>query len=297
MQVSKYAIYNYLQRVGISSNRSVILTPLDKKLIKDLYLDGKTIQYIHKNYFEGKCSEENINYILKQIGITRRNGIQAKLNHNYFSIIDTEEKAYFIGLLLADGSVRHNKEKGESYSIRLELKYEDKYMIEKLTSLLESDNPVKEYKSDKSREGWKEKHNAYNTFNSTLMFNDLSKYGIIPNKTLKIQKIPDIRESLMHHLIRGYFDGDGTVYITKRDKKLHYGFYGTYNFISNIKEYLMNVINISNNKITKQKNADVSFVAFSRQEDIKNFYSYIYNNATIYLIRKKKIFDDYLNNN
>jgi DNA-binding transcriptional regulator WhiA len=282
--------------MGLPSNCNRKFTPLEKEMIKTLYLEGKTIQHIHQTYFKEKCSEGGINSVLRQMNVTRPNGVPAKIKHDYFSIINTEEKAYFIGLLLADGSVRHNQEKGNSYSLRLELKYEDKYIIERLTELLESDNPVKEYISSINRNGWKQKHNAYNTFNSTQIFNDLNKYGIVPNKTLTLNKLPQIDEYLMPHLIRGFFDGDGTVYLTKKDEKLHFGFYGTYDFVTEIKEYLIKKININNNIITKQRTANVSFVTFAKLKDIKAFYNYIYKDANIYLIRKRNIFDSYLNN-
>ena len=280
--------------MDLPSNNGKILTPPDRNLIKKLYLKGHTIRYIHQEFFKDKCSEYAVNDVLRSMNITRPRGATAKIKHDYFSTIDTEEKAYFIGFLLADGSVRHNKEKKNSYSIRLELKYEDKYIIEKLTELLESDNPVKEYKSSARDGGWKEKHNAYNAFNSTQMFNDLSKYGIVPHKTLKLKKLPSVDEELMHHMIRGYFDGDGTVYITKNDSKLHFGFYGTYDFITDIRDYLINKIKLNKNKVIKQKNANVSFITFADSKDIKTFYNYIYSDANIFLTRKKNIFDYYL---
>lgn len=295
LKVPKYGTYNFIRRMGLKSNGNRIFSPKDIKLMKTLYLSGRTIDYIYNNYFKGVCKSNGaINYTLKELGITRRNGCQAIIKHDYFNVIDTEEKAYFIGLLLADGSVRHNKEKGESYSLRLELKVEDKYIIERLTRALGSDNPVKECKTNKRRGEFKMKHNAYNAFNSKQLFDDLGEYEIVPNKSLTLKNLPNIDRKLMRHFIRGFFDGDGTVYITKKNNKLHFGFYGTYVFIGKLKKYLEKELNLPNNKIIKQKNANVSFVTYSKQTDVANFYKYIYKDATIYLTRKKEVFEKIL---
>ena len=94
------------------------------------------------------------------------------------------------------------------------------------------------------------------------------------------------------HLIRGYFDGNGTVY-TLNDKydTLCFGFYGTHKIVKQIQNELIQKIGISNNKITDQKTHNVSFSSYSKHKDINNFYNYIYKNAELFQKRKKEKFE------
>jgi hypothetical protein len=45
---------------------------------------------------------------------------------------------------------------------------------------------------------------------NTKIVSDLYKHGCVNNKTFKI-KLPKLREDLIRHFIRGYFDGDGCI--------------------------------------------------------------------------------------
>ena len=47
--------------------------------------------------------------------------------------------------------------------------------------------------------------------NSTKICNDLVNLGIGYRKTYKELHIPKIKQELVRHFIRGYFDGDGTI--------------------------------------------------------------------------------------
>jgi hypothetical protein len=295
------SICHILRKNGIHNINNIKLKREEIDQIKGLYLSGMTIQEIHKKLDCLNVSEGAINYVLRKENVTRPNGKQATIDHNYFETIDTEEKAYFLGFLAADGCVRIEKksQNGYSYCIRLELKVEDKYIIEKLRDELKSDLTVKEYIGQsgfKNKKYNKLKRNAYISFYSKKIFNDLAKLGIHPGKTFNLSKLPCLNPTMMKHYIRGFFDGDGTVYINKSyaEPRTIFGFYGTNSFLNSLQDYLID-INILNKKrkIFKKKVEKVSFVTYSTINDINNFYHYIYDSATIYLTRKKRKFDLY----
>ncbi len=48
------------------------------------------------------------------------------------------------------------------------------------------------------------------------MFEDLCKHGCVPNKSLILEFPKTVPSDLIHHFIRGYFDGDGSVFITRK---------------------------------------------------------------------------------
>lgn len=289
--ITKYQAYGTIRRYKLKSNCNKILTPLDIEEIQKLYLEGMTIKQIHHSFFKDKCSEGAINQVLRKLGITRQNGIQATINHDYFENIDTEHKAYWIGLLLADGSISKKVYENGSYTynLRLELKASDRDLIEALVCDLESNKIVREYTSGDNRGRLKKKHNAYVLFSSRKLGEDLEKYGIVPNKTYILKDLPQIPHELMRHFIRGYFDGDGSVFIDSKTNALRTAFYGTHDFVANIQAFLQAELGFRDKKVHDQKEASVSFINYAKQES-EMLYNYMYNGATVYLERKLRVF-------
>ena len=297
MGITKSQAYKAIRRMGLKSNCNRTMTPDNIKIIKEKYLEGETIEEITDKYFKDKYCSGEINMVLRKLGITRPNGTQAKINHDYFENIDSEHKAYWLGFVYADGSITKKVyEKGSyTYRLRMELMFEDKYILEQMVLDLESDLKPKEYYNDTSHfEGYnKPKHTAYIMFSSKKMGEDLVKLGVVPNKTLILKSLPSIPDNLMKHFIRGYFDGDGSVYLTK-DNTIKTAFYGTHDFINSIQDFLIKELDLTKKKITDQKEANVSFVGMAKQESEK-LYHYMYDEATIFLNRKYEKYNKYFN--
>ena len=297
MGITKSQAYKAIRRMGLKSNCNRTMTPDSIKIIKEKYLEGETIEEITDKYFKDKYCSGEINMVLRKLGITRPNGIQAKINHDYFENIDSEHKAYWLGFIYADGSITKKVyEKGSyTYRLRMELMFEDKYILEQMALDLESDLKPKEYYNNTSSfTGYnKPKHTAYIMFSSKKMGEDLVKLGVVPNKTLILKSLPSIPDNLMKHFIRGYFDGDGSVYLTK-DNTIKTAFYGTHDFINSIQDFLIKELDLTKKKITDQKEANVSFVGMAKQESEK-LYHYMYDEATIFLNRKYEKYNKYFN--
>ena len=173
--------------------------------------------------------------------------------------------------------------------ISFSLKFEDKYMIEMFKKEVECDNKISTCQKGRRNE-------CGLAFSSDKMAEDLSKFGIVPNKSLIISKLPKINKEFLPDLIRGVFDGNGTVYILSKSGKLRFGFYGTYKLCDDIVKILNETIGLPLNKITTKKDENVSFITFGREQDIINFYNYIYySEDVICLNRKKEKFVNYLN--
>ena len=195
-------------------------------------------------------------------------------NKNYFEIIDTEDKAYWLGFIAADGNIRKDLHK-----MRIELNIRDRCHLEKFRESIQGNMPIKEWVRYKN-------HSCYIEVNSVKLCKDLLKYGITPNKslTLKIlfEKIP---MNLIPHLIRGYFDGDGSLNIYEKDGYEYWeiSFIGTKHFLT----YIMNFFGKHHQISTCGNNFRFNF---KKGEDIKDILDILYNNATIYLDRK---FDKY----
>lgn len=135
---------------------------------------------------------------------------------DYFKTIDTVEKAYFLGLIYADGCVQVKKDsiKGNRYSFRITLQEKDSYILEHFKNSIGIERPLgiilpqeklfihKSYRAQK----------AYQLdVNRRDFVLDLIQHGVLINKTYKDLSMPQINEELVPHFIRGYFDGDGCI--------------------------------------------------------------------------------------
>jgi len=247
--------------------------------ITDLYKTGLSCQKIANQL---NVSESFINKKLKELNITKRsNSVYRKRswNENFFNNIDTEEKAYWLGFLYADGCV-HDKPNGQKL---ITLCVKDKEVIEKFIKSIDGDFTVKKY------------NDVYGVYlTSKAMFNDLFKLGCVPRKSL-ILKFPSIASNLINHFIRGYFDGDGTVFTyarkgkLKKYKSIGVGICGTEELLKILSSHAP--INIP--KKDKRKLSNVWYSSLSGTKKSLAFYNYLYNNATIWLDRKKNKFENY----
>ena len=285
---SDSTIGRFLKKEGYSTHKTGKLSENDVEKIKELYLNGMTCKEIFPMFSNKITTPDTIRYVIKKEGISRNRGYRNIVNHNYFEDIDSPQKAYFLGFLLTDGSVVEREGRRQK-RISFSLKFEDKYMIEMFKKEVECDNKISTYQKGRRNE-------CGLAFSSDKMAEDLSKFGIVPNKSLIISKLPRINKEFLPDLIRGVFDGNGTVYILSKSGKLRFGFYGTYKLCDDIVKILNETIGLPLNKITTQKDANVSFITFGREQDIINFYNYIYySEDVICLNRKKEKFVNYLN--
>ena len=263
-------IGRYLQKCGLKPNgRKRLLNKEDEEKICELYLEGLTSTEIYEQYYKNKVGcQETIQKVVRKHGIARKGGYKNLINHDYFEVIDTPEKAYFLGLLLTDGNVHYDKRKANRQpSIQIALKGEDISIIKKFKQEINADNKISIYTGDGRFE-------CVFIVHSLKMAQDLEQYDIKPRKTFLINKMPNIPSQYVRDLIRGIFDGDGTVYILTKDSKLRFGFYGTHNLIEDIINFLHIEIGLPLNKITDKET--VSLITFGKMEQIKAFYNYIY---------------------
>ena len=214
------------------------------------------------------------------------------VNDDYFNQIDSEEKAYWLGFLIADGWI--NQREGQDRLV-LDISSKDKKHLESYANALNFNGPIKDFEI-KSGEYKGYKHSQI-AITSQQLVNDLSKYGCVPNKSLML-KFPKLPQRLISHFIRGYFDGDGSVFISNekhwRNKTIvpviHYRFCGTKEFLTEVDKY------INLNGILSQPKGKAYELAFKRNRKLIPFYDYLYKDATIFLKRKRGIFDSHIKN-
>ncbi len=289
----KGAMYRFYKRNNLTPNkkRKVKYTDVERSEIIQLYLSNKTIQEIQLSY--PHLTEGQITYLLREEGITRRNGKRVYLNESYFEVIDTEDKAYFLGLLFADGSVQkiQKSDNGYSHTISLELNTEDRDVIAQFVKSIDTNLKVKDY--HRVTDG-RERNMSKITIHSKKIFEDLWNLGKRPMKVDTCVIVPDLPNDLVRHFIRGYFDGDGCIYSTSEMPRVT--IYGTYDFLTSLKDEISKTININRLGVHQKKDTNVSMFSITKYDEIKDFYEYLYSNAKFYMKRRKEKFEECLFN-
>ena len=272
----------------IIGNDKFALTKEQQETILYLYnVEKRNITYIQK-YLKFSNNRPISNFLKKNnIKIdTRRNSRTKQINEHYFDIIDSEFKAYILGYIIADGCII---KRGNCLSLTLDLKLSDKYILEMFSKELlgEIDNIYVNQK----------RQTCSVRYGSKGLCNSLQKYGVIPRKTgkeyLPFDKIP---VQYRKDVIRGFFDGDGTVFLRtdnskKYNQRLEFGFCGNHFILQQLKD----ILDLSDNKILDRQDRNISTLMFSKYRDILNFYHYIYDDSNYFLTRKKEKFDAFIN--
>jgi hypothetical protein len=131
-----------------------------------------------------------------------------EVNHDYFEAVDCEEKAYWLGVLAADGCVcRRDKDGTRSPTISLDLATRDREHVEWFRRCVGSTHTVYVRNPKKTKWG-NSTGTASIQFRSKKMADDLAKLGIVPRKSLTAEPW-DGPPELMRHYWRGVVDGDG----------------------------------------------------------------------------------------
>lgn len=230
--------------------------------------------------------------LLKQLLLERGIGIHIHrkydLDKQFFDTIDAEDKAYFLGFLWADGN---NNGHG---AIILKLSIKDKDILEKLRMAIKSQKPLRHVKNitctDENGVVYKCRDAMELILSCRELAAKLNSIGLIPNKTatLRLPKEGIVPDHLIHHFIRGYFDGDGTV-----SKGFQKGrtvpTYQVEMVMKNKKladEIIEILHSIGIHAINYRASGTVYKICITSGEDRIKFMKWLYRDSTIYLKRK-----------
>lgn len=276
---------------------NIIFTEKEIEDIKNCYINGDSSVVIGKKY---NVSYKTILRLLhnSNIEINQKRFVRKyTLNEEYFDKIDTQNKAYILGFLYADG---HNGiSKG---TLTMSLQEDDFDILDKIRIELNSNKPLEylDY-SNKNDYGYHYK-NQYrlNVFSKHLCLS-LLNLGMESNKSLTL-KFPEIPSEFLSHFIRGYFDGDGSYcgHITQNGKfQPLLTFTSTNDFCISLKNIISKELNISCGNIYDASchNGITKVLSISGKNQVKIVLDWLYKDADMYLKRKyNKYINDYINN-
>lgn len=228
-------------------------------------------------------------WLRKQPEVKWRGKRSFNLNEYYFSNINTDNKAYVIGFISADGNIYTNKNR---HILRVELQNGDIDILNKIAKEIEYNGKIRTYsKKIQSKRG----SGMYSRINveSSVMTDNLIGYGVGPRKTYNLKLPTCINDNNLRHFIRGFFDGDGCLYFNERKQNGHkpckrcgVNIICAAGFAEDLRELIkkhtginFRIINFPNCKYVSRLDIE-SFV------DVMNFLNWIYKDADIKMNRK-----------
>lgn len=265
-------------------------TDMEKIEICQMYHDGSSASSIAKKL---GTHTSTICSILKRRGIEIRptkNYIRKySVNENYFDTIDSEDKAYFLGLLFADGYNSENR----GY-IRICLQEEDKHILDSFNKYLKNETPLTKRDLSKKHENWKDQWELIirSKHMSEILAN---KYGCKQNKSKTLEfPVKIMEKELYRHFIRGYFDGDGSIRWRKPRKNWSpnavVSIVGSEQFCIKAQAFIESNCELSMQLYHNKKTTMVDLQVCGNNK-VKQFMNWIYHNSSLCIKRKKDKFE------
>jgi hypothetical protein len=206
-------------------------------------------------------------------------------NEFYFQDIDSDDKAYCLGFIAADGCI------GSKYHLQITLAKKDIAILRKIQRHLECRKSViKRYERD-TKVGL--------CVSSQKIVIDLIDKGVTPRKSLTLCNVLDwIPDCHAGAFITGYFDGDGSVgiyeYMNKNGitkiRRLQVAICGTKETLRGICDYIKVSYKRILNLDTLKKNRNIFSLRLQSREEITQFYSLTLEKYLDSMPRKRRIF-------
>lgn len=247
-----------------------------QKNVAQIYgVSQATISNIAKKY--------NINRSISRLNTCRR-----KCDFDYFKIIDSKEKAYWLGFICADGCVLKNYNKVNLIS-------KDKEIIEKFKIAIKSNHPISFYNKIDKRTG--KQYDRYNIcINGKEFRQNLINIGVSFDKTDRLE-MPNIEEKYYSYFFAGLFDGDGSVsntgkIYTKNNKKSwryksRISLISTQEILEHLNVHIKETLNINELemfRVTKNKSNVWKMYLY---KDASKFLDWIYQDSSFTYLQRK----------
>jgi hypothetical protein len=200
----------------------------EEALLRELYPD----ETISRDYIAGVLGRtwRSIQHKIGELGLARPRNNPCRVKRHFFRAIDTDEKAYWLGFLAADGTVYIG---GRQHTVRLDLQPRDLHWLTRFRDTIAPGAKITQH-GDRSYSM---------SIGSQEMVHDLVSLGIIPRKSNTLEW-PCIPEPFVIPFLLGYFDGDGS--FTPRSGRRDYQWLllGTLDFLCTARDYIQRYVDV-----------------------------------------------------
>ncbi len=250
-------------------------------------INRKTSTWIAKQL---NMNDETLRKWLKRAGVIMRksrDALAASVNENFFDVIDTEIKAYWLGYLLADACI--GKSCGDRRSLRFYVAAKDKWAIETFANDIDYKGKLRPPEKSRGQHGI--------CFNSKLLCSALIKYGYLDWKENGSPGLLNhIPLYLFNHFVRGFFDGDGSIsYQKRKNRKIGLSFNFTiaahldhYSALESLRDKLVIILGLRRKSVKVRDTCCT--IGWNGNVQVANFGKWLYSDATRFLQRKRDRF-------
>ena len=261
--------------------KKIIFTQEQIEKARELYEDKHLSLTKVGEYFS--VSKTVITRILKENNIEiRKDSHKHKGNYDIFKIIDSPEKAYWLGFLAADGC---NYRRKQNATIFINIHQKDREQLEKFKDFCGSDAIITDYIAT---EGFSNNTTMCKmSIYSVVMSDDLTDKGVPPKKSL-ILKPPNIDEQYYLPYICGYFDGDGSISKTGQYNNYSLSIQGTKELL----EWINSIFNIGKLKQRQKTEKNNYYINCGGTNKPYQILKQLYESCDIHLDRKYKIYKE-----
>lgn len=242
---------------------------MNKEVLLKLLMDGKstrdiaTISGLHHN---------TVSYWIKKYDIAENS--KFKKTDNYaFDKIDTKEKAYTLGFILADGAI-------SDVNTEISVAIQDKSIVEFIARII-GGNVIYDYTFNKATR-------RFPRARLSKKITDITKF--LGGQKKQDRHFPIVKKDMEKYLILGLFDADGCItWGYRKDKDRLWqkiNITSSLKILTGVQQYLLKKLNIST-IIRPKKDCDCYLIEFSNKEDVLKFIRHIYSDSDFIILKRK----------
>lgn len=206
------------------------------------------------------------------------------LKENYFKEIDSQDKAYYLGLITTDGCV-YRKNQDFAF-LAIELQKEDGYILEGF---------MKEMRCNRKLVYSKRSNTLTATVTSVDVVHDLERYHVYPQSSLTQRFWAEVPDSYLASYLRGLVDGDGSFGLYARPerplsrRKQFCMCSGSEVFLEGFIDKLVEALGVMRPRINSDPSCNAYDTRWTRKDDLEAIISFLYSASGPYFVRKKEV--------
>ena len=264
-------------------------TSVDKlDLAVSLYREGQSAGAIARQL---NLSKPTVLKHLRAVGVELRSQNEAcrkyPLNERAFDDFETEAQAYWLGFITADGGVN------DRFELRLNLQLRDKPHLERLRDFLGTTIAVREkYRVEGDPNS---RDLCYLSVRSVPLCEALAQHGVVPRKS-KILRWPNtVPDHLVHHYVRGFFDGNGGWGDLISEASAQWRLCSTREFLTEVRTRLVALVGLPPTEFTRHhRTPEIAYLIYCMAPQVIAIAGWLYHDAEVFLPRKHNQILDYL---
>lgn len=242
---------------------------MDKKILK-LHLDnGLTNREIGEKL---GYSKSNVNYWIQKHELTHNQSFY-KLESFNFNKIDSKEKAYALGFILADADISNS-------CVDLQVAIKDKEVLDFISSVINSRIKI-------NNKLVKEKR-IFPNARTSKKIKDIHKY--LGGEKKDQRNYPRVPKQFEIYLLRGLFDADGCITWGRRKDRNRLwqkiSFTSSLSILSGVQQYILKHMDISTAVRPKSKE-NCYILEFSNKKDVLKFLDILYSDNDFIVLKRK----------